>query len=134
MHNEFNQRLLHIYNRVPLRIDQPEGRLVIQCDELQVQESPKLYVTLSGGRIRKDQLLKLRRTVELVMSDYEVFCLPGDEAEAAGMIHQRIAADAAALSAYVSAVDAVAQRGYQVVDKEQWTEMCLGQRKGACQQ
>lgn len=131
MCNEFNQTLLHLYSRLPLRSDPPAGRLVIQCDEMLVQESPKLYVTLAGGRIRKDQLMKLRRTVERVLPDYEVYCLPGDEAEAANMIHQRVAADAAAIMAYVAGVDAAAQRGHHVVDKGQWFQMCLDRNKGA---
>lgn len=125
MDTKTSTMLLHVFSRLPHLSDRPGEMLIVQCDSLPVDETPKLYVTQEGSRIWKDQLLRLRRSVERGLADYEVYCLPEDKSAAVTMIHQKIKADVEALQAYVMGLSAAVQNGCELLDHDQWIQRVI---------
>lgn len=119
MQNEYNLTLVLLGNRFPIKSRSPDEKLVIKADPFQAKETGKLYVTPEGSRVKKDQILKLRKVSTDLLPLYEVYCFQGDEDKAADLIWQQLAKDLEVAKAHVDGIHASIQAGREVLDQDE---------------
>jgi hypothetical protein len=87
---DYNKVLIRVKNTYAMPSDIHDEKLIFKMEKIPVFETEKLYKSINNERILKTKLLKPTDRYKMMIPEYEVFCLPGDEEQAAEIIRKKI--------------------------------------------
>jgi hypothetical protein len=87
---DFDKVISRVICTFALPGDVHDEKLIFKTEQIPVFETNQMYKSVSNERIAKTKLMRPFDRYKMLIPQYEVFCLPGDEEKAAEAIRQKL--------------------------------------------